>query len=43
MTARPERIHSVGRVLLRLAIVLAGRMWGLGGRRALRYGDRWPF
>ncbi len=29
--------------LLLLAIVPAGRMWGLDGRLAARFGDRWPF
>ncbi len=26
-----------------LAIVPAGRTWGLDGRLAARFGDRWPF
>lgn len=29
--------------LLLLAIVPAGRTWGLDGRLAARFGDRWPF
>ncbi|MBW0116166.1 DoxX family membrane protein [Pseudonocardia abyssalis] len=29
--------------LLLLAIFPAGRMWGLDGRLAARFGDRWPF
>jgi uncharacterized membrane protein YphA (DoxX/SURF4 family) len=29
--------------LLLLAIVPAGRMWGLDGRLAARFGGRWPF
>lgn len=26
-----------------LAIYPSGRMWGLDGRLAARFGDRWPF
>lgn len=44
MTAGPDRIYPVDLVpMLLRAIVPAGRMWGLHGRLALRYGARCPF